>query len=252
MNIIIITGASSGIGREFARQMDGHFDRTDEFWLVARNRPRLEELAGTMRHRTRIFAMDITGEESLEALEEAAFRHNAVVRMLINCAGYGIMGSFCEQDCGLETGMIRLNCEALTELTHRLIPYMRWGSRIIQLSSSAAFLPQPGFAVYAATKAYVLALSKALHDELRPRGIKVLAVCPGPMNTDFWTVANVPEGKSRLIDKLPRVDPKEVAEGSLRAAKRGKLVYTSGFFYKVYRLLAKLLPHGFLMEFTEI
>ena len=252
MNIIIITGASSGIGREFARQMDGHFDRTDEFWLVARNRGRLEELAGTMRHNTRIFAMDITREEALEALEEAAFRHNAVVRMLINCAGYGIMGSFCEQDCGLETGMIRLNCEALTELTHRLIPYMRWGSRIIQLSSSAAFLPQPGFAVYAATKAYVLALSKALHDELRPRGIKVLAVCPGPMNTDFWTVANVPEGKSRLIDKLPRVDPKEVAEGSLRAAKRGKLVYTNSLFYKVYRLLAKLLPHGFLMEFTEI
>ena len=98
----------------------------------------------------------------------------------------------------------------------------------------------------------VLALSKALHDELRPRGIKVLAVCPGPMNTDFWTVANVPEGKSRLIDKLPRVDPKEVAEGSLRAAKRGKLVYTNSLFYKVYRLLAKLLPHGFLMEFTEI
>ena len=112
--------------------------------------------------------------------------------------------------------------------------------------------PTPRMSVYSATKAYVLALSKALHDELRPRGIKVLAVCPGPMNTDFWTVANVPEGKSRLIDKLPRVDPKEVAAGSLRAAKRGKLVYTNSLFYKVYRLLAKLLPHGFLMEFTEV
>ena len=106
--------------------------------------------------------------------------------------------------------------------------------------------------VYSATKAYVLALSKALHDELRPRGIKVLAVCPGPMDTDFWNVAGAPEGKSRLIDKLPRVNPQEVAVKSLRAAKRGKMVYTDSLFYKFYHFLSKIVPHGVIMEFTEV
>lgn len=250
MNIIIITGASSGIGREFARQMDGHFDRTDEFWLVARNRHRLEELAGTMRHRTRIFAMDITGEESLEALEEAAFRHNAVVRMLVNCAGYGIMGSFCEQDGGLETGMIRLNCEALTELTHRLIPYMRWGSRIIQLSSSAAFLPQPGFAVYAATKAYVLSFSRALGEELKNAGIYVTSVCPGPVDTPFFDIAEA-TGSTLAVKKYTMVDAERVVALALRDSYRRRPVSVCSMPIRVFRTLTKLAPHGALLRAME-
>lgn len=250
MNIIIITGASSGIGREFARQMDGHFDRTDEFWLVARNRPRLEELAGTMRHRTRIFAMDITGEESLEALEEAAFRHNAVVRMLVNCAGYGIMGSFCEQDGGLETGMIRLNCEALTELTHRLIPYMRWGSRIIQLSSSAAFLPQPGFAVYAATKAYVLNFSRALGEELKNAGIYVTSVCPGPVDTPFFDIAEA-TGSTLAVKKYTMVDAERVVALALWDSYRRRPVSVCSMPIRVFRTLTKLAPHGALLRAME-
>ena len=80
----------------------------------------------------------------------------------------------------------------------------------------------------------------------------MLAVCPGPMDTDFWNVAGVPEGKSRLIDKLPREDPREVAEKSLRAAKRGKMVYAKSAVYKFYHVLSKVLPHGLLMEFTEV
>ena len=148
--------------------------------------------------------------------------------------------------------ILDLNCKALTGLTRLCLPYMLDDSLVLNVASIAAFAPTPRMSVYSATKAYVLALSKALHDELRPRGIKVTAVCPGPMDTDFWHVANVPEGKSRLIDKLPRVSPKDVAAGSLRAAKRGKLVYTKGIWYKLYRLAAKLLPHGFIMEFTEV
>ena len=159
MNVIVITGASSGIGREFALQLDEHFTNIDEFWLVARNRGELKKLGESLRHRARIFPVDLTDKTKRDALENAAFRHDAAVRMLINCAGYGIMGSFCEQDGELEAGMIRLNCEALTDITHRMIPYMRPGSRIIQMASSAAFLPQPDFAVYAATKSYVLSFS---------------------------------------------------------------------------------------------
>ena len=146
-------------------------------------------LAKSLKHNARIFAMDITDREKLSDLEDAVFRHKATVRMLINCAGYGIMGEFCEQDRSLELGMIRLNCEALTELTHRMVPFMREGSRIIQMASSAAFLPQPDFAVYAATKSYVLSFSRALGEELKRDGIYVTAVCPGPVDTPFFDIA---------------------------------------------------------------
>lgn len=110
MNIIIITGASSGIGAEFARQLDGHFDKIDEFWLVARRRDKLSELAGELRHRCRVLAMDVTNDAQLERLEDTVAEKSAVVRMLINCAGYGVMGAFAKQDREQELGMVRLNC----------------------------------------------------------------------------------------------------------------------------------------------
>ncbi len=250
MNIIIITGTSSGIGREFARQLDGHFENMEEFWLVARSRQKLEELAKTLRHATRIFAMDITKEESLEALEQAVFDHNAVVRMLINCAGYGIMGSFCEQDGDLETGMVRLNCQALTDLTHRMIPYMRWGSRIIQMASSAAFLPQPGFAVYAATKAYVLSFSRALGEELKNAGIYVTSVCPGPVDTPFFDIAEA-TGSTLSIKKYTMVDAERVVALALRDSYRKRPLSVCSLPIKAFQALTKALPHSVILKAME-
>ena len=194
--------------------------------------------------------MDITREEALEALEEAAFRHNAVVRMLINCAGYGIMGSFCEQDCGLETGMIRLNCEALTDLTHRMIPYIRWGSRIIQMASSAAFLPQPGFAVYAATKAYVLSFSRALGEELRNAGIYVTSVCPGPVDTPFFDIAEA-TGSTLAVKKYTMVDAERVVSLALRDSYRKRTMSVCSLPIKAFRILSKALPHSAVLHVME-
>ncbi|MDE7112575.1 MAG: SDR family NAD(P)-dependent oxidoreductase, partial [Acetatifactor sp.] len=211
MNIVIITGASSGIGREFVRRMDRSFDSIDQFWLVARSRDKLTELADGMRHKSRIFAIDVTSNMQLERLETAVKKSNAKVRMLINCAGYGIMGAFAEQNRKSETGMIRLNCEALTNITHRMIPYMRRGSRIIQLASSAAFMPQTDFAVYAASKAYVLRFSQALGEELRERGIYVTSVCPGPVDTPFFDIAEQ-TGRTLAIKKYTMVQPDKVVE----------------------------------------
>ncbi len=250
MNIIVITGASSGIGREFARQMDNHFGRIDEFWLVARSRDRLEALAGTLKHRTRIFAMDITEKESLDRLEDTALRHNAAVRMLINCAGYGIMGSFSEQDADLETGMIRVNCQALTELTHRLIPYMRWGSRIIQMASSAAFLPQPGFAVYAATKAYVLNFSRALGEELKNAGIYVTSVCPGPVDTPFFDIAEA-TGSTLSVKKYTMVEAERVVANALWDSYHKHPMSVCSLPIKAFQVLAKAVPHSLLLRVVE-
>ncbi len=244
MNIAIITGASSGLGWEFARQMDAGaaFDKIDEFWLVARRRDKLKQLAATLRHRSRIIPIDVTDGEKLDRLELLIRKKNARVRVLVNCAGYGIMGAFAQQERGKETGMIRLNCEALTDMTHRMLPYMRRGSRIIQLASCAAFLPQPNFAVYAASKAYVLRFSQALGMELQERGIYVTSVCPGPVDTPFFDIAER-NGKTLSIKKYTMVQADKVVAKAIRDSlhKKSKSVYSLPI--KGVELLAKLVPH---------
>jgi hypothetical protein len=242
MNIVIITGASSGIGREFVYQMDLAFDSVDEFWLVSRSKEKLTQIAGSLRHESRIFPMDVTNNVQLERLEAAVRKNKARVRMLVNCAGYGIMGAFAEQDRKEETGMIRVNCEALTNITHRMIPYMRPGSRIIQMASCAAFLPQPNFAVYAASKAYVLRFSQALGTELRKKGIYVTSVCPGPVDTPFFETAER-HGKTLAIKKYTMVSADQVVAKALSDSlhKKSKSVYSLPI--KGVELLAKVVPH---------
>ncbi|HBA46978.1 MAG TPA: short-chain dehydrogenase [Lachnospiraceae bacterium] len=250
MDIVIITGASSGIGREFAMQMDAYFNRIDEFWLVARNRRKLMQLAKSLKHNARILAMDITDKEKLADLEDAVFRHKATVRMLINCAGYGIMGEFCGQDRELELGMIRLNCEALTELTHRMVPYMREGSRIIQMASSAAFLPQPDFAVYAATKSYVLSFSRALGEELKKDGIYVTSVCPGPVDTPFFQIAEA-DGSTLALKKYTMVSAERVVALALKDSLRRRSLSVCSLPVKSLFILTKLVPHSVILDVMD-
>ena len=246
MNIVIITGASSGIGREFARRMDLAFDSIDEFWLVARSKDKLELLANTMRHETKLFDIDVTDDCGLDILERAVNQQNAKVCMLINCAGYGVMGNFAQIDRSEETGMIRLNCEALTNITHRMIPYMDRGSRIIQLASSAAFTPQANFAVYAATKSYVLSFSRALGEELRSKGIYVTSVCPGPVDTPFFDTAER-HGKTMAIKKFTMVQTDKVVKQALRDSLHKKSKSVCSMPIKAFDLLAKVVPHELIL-----
>lgn len=250
-NIIIITGASSGIGMEFARQMDDYFTNIDEFWLVARREEKMTDLSNKLNHRTRIFAMDVTEADSLDRLEDTVIEQDAVVRMLINCAGYGLLGYFCEQEPEGQLGMIRLNCEALTDLTHRMIPYMRWGSRIIQIASSAAFLPQPNFAVYAATKSYVLSFSRALGQELKDMGICVTSVCPGPVDTPFFDLAES-TGSNLAVKKLFMVNAERVVSLALRDSYLKRPMSVCGLPIKAFQALAKIVPHGAAFKVLDI
>ncbi len=249
----VITGASSGLGKEYINAIIAQYPTVDAFWLIARRKEALKEIAEEHPDKTiAAISLDLSKEESLTIFEQLLKENNPEIKVLVNNAGYGKCADFFSSGRGIQTGMVDLNCRALTGITRLCLPYMLDDSLILNISSIAAFAPCPRMSVYSATKSYVLALSKALHDELRPRGIKVTAVCPGPMDTDFWNVAGVPEGKSKLIDKLPKVSPQQVAVCSLRAAKRGKMVYTKGIFYKIYHVLGKILPHGFLMQFTEV
>ncbi len=247
MNVIIITGASSGMGAEFALQLDHIFDSIDEIWLIARRKEAMLKIAQNMEHTTRVLDMDITNESHMKRLQTLLANEKPIICMLVNSAGYGIMGNFSTSDMHEELGMIDVNCKALTQMTYMCIPYMRANSRIIQLASSAAFLPQPKFAVYAATKSYVYSFSRALAQELRNKKIYVTAVCPGPVDTPFFDIAEKTEStlaiKKRTIARADLVVKQAIKDSYY---KREKSVY--GFWIKSFAVLSKAVPHKMLLE----
>lgn len=243
MNIIIITGASSGIGMEFALQLDNVFESSiDEIWLIARRKEQMLEVASSMEHTTRVLDMDVTKKEDMKRLKKLLALEKPVVRMLINCAGYGVMGSFSKLNMKEELGMIDVNCKALTQMTYMCIPYMRKNSRIIQLASSAAFMPQPNFAVYAASKAYVNSFSRALSEELRKKKIYVTSVCPGPVDTPFFDIAEK-DGKTLAIKKLSMATPEKVVEKAINDSFHKKTISVYGGLIKAFAVASKALPH---------
>lgn len=246
MNIILITGASSGIGKEFALQLDAAFSNIDEIWLVARRREKLEDVARFMQHNTRLFPLDITDEYNLAELKTALEEKKAVIRMLINCAGYGLMGAFKGMEAKEQAGMIRLNCEALTNITYLCLPFMKKNSRIIQMASSAAFLPQPYFAIYAASKSYVLSFSRALSEELKKDDIYVTTVCPGPVDTEFFQTAEKYEN-TLAIKKFTLVSAQKVVADALLASYHKQTMSVCSLPIKAFEILAKLMPHKLLL-----
>ncbi|MCD8039611.1 MAG: SDR family NAD(P)-dependent oxidoreductase [Lachnospiraceae bacterium] len=250
MNIIVITGASSGMGVEFALQLDNIFDSVDEIWLIARRKEAMLEVAQYMEHTTRVLDMDLTDDAQMERFHQLLRKEKPVIRMLVNCAGYGVMGDFSEGKCSELLGMVDLNCRALTKMTHMCIPYMKKNSRIIQLASSAAFLPQPDFAVYAATKSYVYSFSRALSRELAPRKIYVTAVCPGPVDTPFFNIAEK-NGSTLAVKKLSLAKADKVVRQAIADSykKRERSVY--GGLIKGFELLAKIIPHSAILRIMK-
>lgn len=251
MKIAVITGASSGLGEEFAYAVDKLCEEIDEIWLVARREDRLKEVAEKLSKKTKILTMDITDNDSLKDYENVLKENNAQISLLINNAGFGKLGDFSELSVEDNGGMVRLNCEALTVFTAISLPYIISSGEIINSCSIASFAPNSRMAVYSSTKAYVMSFSRALREELKQKKINVLAVCPGPMDTEFLAVAGIEKGTSSTFDMLPRVNPKAVAIGSIKASKKKKAVYTNHIFYKFYRILAKILPHSLVMKMAK-
>lgn len=245
-SVVIIVGASSGLGAEFAMQIDAHFRKTDEIWLIARRKEKLIELSNKMRNNTKVISMDITKEAQVERLQDMLTDNDCVIRMLVNCAGYGVIGDFSDVSAEEQCGMIRLNCEALTRVTHACLPFMRNKSRIIQMASSAAFIPQPGFAVYAATKAYVDSFTKALREEVKEKGIVVTSVCPGPVDTPFFDIAER-TGKVLALKKAAMVDAKNVVNKALRDSCAGKTSSVYSLPIKAFQIVAKVFPHSLVL-----
>lgn len=247
MKIVLITGASSGMGAEYARQLDKEVSGIDEFWLIARRRERMEALAEELEHPVRIFAFDITEEALYEELERQLKEVQADIKILVNNAGYGIVAPVSKLSRKELSGMSEVNCGALTSMVSVCLPFMKRNARIIQMASSAAYLPQPGFAVYAATKAYVLNFSRALAEELRPQGIYVTSVCPGPVATEFFMLAEK-YGTSYSFKNLFTMEADSVVREAIRASKRKQTVVTPGIAMKGFRVLTKAVPHEVILR----
>jgi len=255
-NIIIITGASSGMGKEFVRQCDLHFPNVDEFWLIARRKEKLNEIASLCKHKCKVLNFDLSESKSIEEIRDLLKDVQPQITMLINSAGYGILGPFAKENTtdnwlNEQTGMVRLNCEALTAMTYLCIPYMKEGGRIIQLASSAAFLPQPNFTVYAATKSYVLSFCRALNEELRNRRIYITAICPGPVDTEFFDRAE--QGTNSLfIKKFFHAKPDKVVAKALQDTRNKKEISVYSIPMQIFFFASKLLPHKLMLVFMRI
>ena len=251
MKTAIITGASSGLGREFARQLADVFPEIGCCWLIARREDRLEEVAREMVGvETVCLPLDLCDPAAFTALEEKLVAEKPEVAMLINNAGCGYLGRMGETKTDLQTRMVDLNVRALTAVTNLVVPYMPAGGRILNTSSIASFCPTPRMTVYGASKAYVSSFTVGLSEELRRKDITVTAVCPGPMKTEFLDAGRI-TGRSPAFEYLPYCDQVRVAGGALRAARAGQTIYTPKLFYKFYRLLAKVTPVKLMVKFTK-
>jgi len=247
MNIAIITGASSGIGAEFVMQISKKHSNLDEIWIIARRIDKLEELSNQLRTKTKIMSLDLALDHDLSLLSDELAKFQPNVQILVNCAGYGKIGPFSLGSYEEEIGMININCKALTAVTYFVLPYMNESARIIQIASAAAFLPQPNFAVYAASKSYVLSFSRALKYELHNRKINVIAICPGPVDTAFFEKAD-PDNQGKQYKKIFRVKPENVVAKALKDSILGDQISIYGWPMKLVFAFSKILPHKLILK----
>lgn len=246
--IAIVTGASSGMGREFVKQLDRYTRTLDEVWVIARRKERLAALQREItRFPLRILPLDICKEDDLVMLSELLENEKQEVRLLINAAGVGKAGAFDSLTRQEAENMVLLNDKALVSVTKIVIPYMTRPGNIIQMASASAFFPQKDFAVYAASKSFVLSFSRALNAELRKEGIIVTAICPGPVDTEFLVISNGGQIQ-RPLKKMVTVKPEPVVQKALQDAKAGRPVSVFGFPMQALYVLSKFIPDCLVLK----
>ena len=240
----LVTGASAGIGEAIAHELAS---RGYGVTLVARREERLRALAGELSEshgvRAEAIAADLGDEAARERLAGQIEALGLEVEILVNNAGFGGAGTVADSDRERLLAMLRLNCEALLDLQARYLPAMvaRGRGAVINIASTAAFQPIPGTATYAATKAFVLSLSEAVHEELKGTGVTLTAVCPGPVKTEFTRVAGIEQAE----EQLPGVfwmAPEAVAKAAVDAAESGKRAIVPGLLNRAGALTGQHTP----------
>ena len=248
MNIAIVTGASSGMGKEFVLQLPGAV-AVDEIWAIARRGGELEKLRGVSAVPVRPIVLDLCREESFATYAALLEAQKPNVRLLVNAAGFGKFGTYSRIDAEDECRMIDLNCKALLMMTRLTVPYMAPGSHILELDSLSAFQPVPYITTYAATKAFVLSYSRAMNRELRDRGIRVMAMNPGWVKTEFFDHAFQTNGGNEVQYFNYLYEAKDVVRTGLKDLYHSRKDYSvHGLPIKFQVFLVKLLPHSLVMS----
>ncbi len=233
------------MGRDFVIELLKN-NTVDEIWMIARRENRLKELMQRCPGRLRPVILDLSKLKSFEYLKESLKQEKVQIQYLINGAGMGRMGTAASISWEDHAALVDLNVRALTCMTGICLPYMGKGSHIIHLASGSAFVPQPGFASYAAGKSYVLSFSRALRAELKPQKISVTAVCPGPVRTEFF------EAAKSTVDPMKEkfmAESTAVVKQALNDAEEGKELSIYGMSMKLVHLAGKLLPQRLLIWF---
>lgn len=251
MNIAIITGASSGLGRKFTELADN--EGLDELWLIARRGDRLHELSAACHTKVLPLSLDLTQETSLQQIHRLLEENQPLVKILVNAAGFGKIGSYADIPTDDILRMIDLNCRAAAAVTQFALPYMEKGCRILEICSIAGFQPILYLGVYAASKAFLYRYSRALALELQPRGITVTAVCPYWIkDTEFISVAQQTNNSSYFHAFPMACSEAFVSRRAWQAAKNGAVVVTPGLMASLDRILAKFMPHGIMMRLSSL
>ena len=245
MNIAVVTGASSGMGKEFVLQLSSYV-KVDEIWVIARREQNLKELKADVP--VRPVALDLCDSNSFDAYKALLEQEKPNVKLLVNAAGFGKFGDYDEIPMEEDFRMLDLNCKALVAMTRLTIPYMEKGSHILELDSLSAFQPVPYITTYGATKAFVLSYSRAMNRELKPKGIRVMAMNPGWVKTEFFNHALQTNGnKVQYYNHLWEAKD-VVATGLKDLYKTKKDVSIHGFRVKAQVFAVKLMPHSFVMN----
>lgn len=247
MKIAVITGASSGMGREFVLQLSRQ-EPFDEMWVIARRKERLEELQALVDVPLRIVPLDLSGQPGWDAYAALLAAEQPDVRVLVNASGFGRFGTYADIPIADSLDMIDLNCKALVAMTELTLPYMREGAKILQLDSLSSFQPVPYINVYGATKAFVLSYSRALNVELKPRGIRCMAMCPGWVKTEFFDHA-MQKGSDAVTYFNIMFTAEEVVRTGVHDLYRSrKDVSIHDFRIRAQVFFTKLLPHRLVMK----
>ncbi len=247
VNIAIVTGASSGMGKEFVLQLS-EYVKVDAIWVIARRKAALQALQQYASVPVKPIALDLCKEESFARYADLLAAEKPNVKLLVNAAGFGKFGGFDKIPLEEDLRMLDLNCKALVAMTRLTLPYMQRGSHILQLDSLSAFQPVPYIATYGATKSFVLSYSRAVNRELQNRGIRVMAMNPGWVKTEFFDHAFQTNGSEVQYFDVLYEAKNVVAVGLKDLYKTKKDVSVPGFRVKTKVFLVKVLPHKTVMS----
>ena len=248
-NIAIVTGASSGIGKEFFLSLNEQKEPLDEIWVIARSENKLRDLQTLAIVPVKVMPLDLSKSEAITEFENALSQEQVNIRYLICASGFGRFSAVEDDENEILQNMVDLNCRSIVGLTCAAIPYLSQGSLTILIASVAAFQPIPYIATYGASKAFVLSYSRAFNRELKKKGARCLCVCPFWTKTAFFDRATAQNEKTIVKKYVAMYEPKQIVKRAWKdVKKKNRDVSICGFKAKGQTLLVKLLPHRLVMK----